>query len=62
MTQTPTGSNSSLPELFQHFEQELLQAADPTRRLISMAGKLGLKKGARSPLDTFSNDKLSSPA
>ena len=29
MTQTPTGSNSSVPELFQHFEQELLQAADP---------------------------------
>lgn len=29
MTQTPTGSNSSVPELFQQFEQELLQAADP---------------------------------
>jgi eukaryotic-like serine/threonine-protein kinase len=29
MTQTSTDSNSSVPELFQHFEQELLQAADP---------------------------------
>ncbi len=28
MNQTSTDSNSSLPELFQHFEQELLQAAD----------------------------------
>ncbi len=29
MNQTSTDSNSSMPELFQHFEQELLHAADP---------------------------------
>ena len=29
MNQTSTDSNSSMPELFQHFEQELLQSADP---------------------------------
>ncbi len=29
MTQTSTDSSSSVPELFQHFELELLQAADP---------------------------------
>ena len=29
MTQTPTGSESSVPELLQRFEQELLQAPDP---------------------------------
>ncbi len=29
MTQTSADSSSSVPELFQHFEQELLQAADP---------------------------------
>jgi hypothetical protein len=29
MTQTSTDSNSLVPELLQHFEQELIQAADP---------------------------------
>jgi len=46
MTQTTTDSNSSLPALFQQFEQELLQAADPfvvLHRYLSLYPELGEK-------------------